>query len=78
MDYWWCEGTQGIAMAFLKAYKVTENPIYKWYATMAFNMHTPHVIDNNLTQCHGLTGLGEIYLEAYSILNEEKWLDRAT
>lgn len=78
MDYWWCEGTPGIALAFLKAFKVTQNPIYKLYATIALHAHDPYIIDNNLTQCHGLAGLGEIYLEAYSILKEEEWRERAS
>ena len=32
---------------------------------------------SNLSQCHGLSGLGEIYLEAARVLGEDVWCDRA-
>lgn len=30
-----------------------------------------------MSQCHGLSGLGEILLDAHNILGEREWLDRA-
>ena len=30
----------------------------------------------NLSLCHGLSGLGEIYLDAYKILGDKFWLKR--
>jgi lantibiotic modifying enzyme len=32
---------------------------------------------SNLSQCHGLSGIGEIYLEAARVLGEPRWLNRA-
>jgi hypothetical protein len=31
----------------------------------------------NLSQCHGLSGLGEIYLEAGRVLGDRQWTERA-
>ena len=31
----------------------------------------------NLSQCHGLGGLGEIYLQAFRVLGDREWLERA-
>lgn len=75
--HWWCERTSGMALAFMKAYSITGQPVYKHYATGALLNHPPQVLDNNLSQFEGLSGLGEIYLEAYHLLGDQQWLDRA-
>jgi len=79
--HWWSEGTSGIALAFIKAYSCSDNPTlkqrYKHYATGALLNHPKQVIDNNLSQLEGLSGLGEIYLEAYKVFQETEWLERA-
>jgi hypothetical protein len=31
----------------------------------------------NLSQCHGMSGLGEVYLEAARVLKDSRWLVRA-
>lgn len=74
---WWCEGSAGIALTFLKAWSILKAPIYRQYAIGAMHNHPEKILDNNLSQCHGLSGLGEIYLEAYHTLEDEKWLERA-
>ncbi len=79
--HWWSEGTSGIALAFIKAYICSDNPAnkqtYKQYATGALLNHPKQVIENNLSQSLGLSGLGEIYLEAYRVFQEKEWLERA-
>lgn len=79
--HWWSEGTSGIALAFIKAYACSGNPadkqIYKQYATGALLNHPKQVLDNNLSQLQGLSGLGEIYLETYRVFQEPEWLERA-
>jgi serine/threonine protein kinase len=79
--HWWSEGTSGIALAFIKAYACSDNPTlkqnYKHYATGALFNHPKRVLDTNLSQLQGLSGLGEIYLEAYKIFQEQEWLERA-
>jgi serine/threonine protein kinase len=74
---WWCDGGPGIALAFIKAYEVLEDPLYKKFATQALNCHEKHLIASNLSQYNGLSGLGEIYLEAYQLLKDEEWRERA-
>lgn len=79
--HWWSEGTSGIALAFIKAYACSDNPTdkqrYKLFATGALLNSPKQVVDNNLSQLQGLSGLGEIYLEAYKIFKEPEWLERA-
>jgi lantibiotic modifying enzyme len=74
---WWCEGAPGIALSFMKAYLLLKDVKYKEYATGALLNHDKYVINNNLSQCHGLAGLGEVYLEAFRTFKEEEWYDRA-
>jgi hypothetical protein len=79
--HWWSEGTSGIALAFIKAYACSDNLTlkqnYKHYATGALLNHHKRVLDTNLSQLQGLSGLGEIYLQAYSVFQEHEWLERA-
>jgi serine/threonine protein kinase len=74
---WWYEGGPGIALAFIKAYSLTGDHVYQEYGRGALYAHSPTVINNNLSQCEGLSGLGEIYLDAYRIFKDQEWLDRA-
>ena len=79
--HWWSEGTSGIALAFIKAYTCSDNPAnkqtYKQYATGALLNHPKQVLENNLSQSLGLSGLGEIYLEAHRVFQDKEWLERA-
>lgn len=74
---WWREGSPGIALAFMKGYTTLEQPIFKKYASDALLKLPPGLIENNLSQYEGLTGLGEIYLEAHRVFNEPQWMERA-
>jgi len=80
--HWWSEGTSGIALAFIKAYACSDNPTdkqrYKHFATGALLNHPKYVLDNNFSQLQGLSGLGEIYLEAYKVFQEPEWMERAS
>lgn len=77
MSKWWCEGNIGISLTFLKAYQIFNEVKYKQYAVRSLKIFHKNFIDNNLSQCHGLAGLGEVYLEAYKTLQEEEWIERA-
>jgi hypothetical protein len=74
---WWCHGSPGIALAFLRLYEVDGLPRHADIARRALMVHPVHVRHSNLTQCHGLAGLGEIYLEAFRVLAEPRWFIRA-
>jgi serine/threonine protein kinase len=80
--HWWSEGTSGIALAFIKAYSCSDNPTYKQhykqFATGALLNFHKQIVDNNLSQNQGLSGLGEVYLEAYKVFQESEWLERAS
>jgi len=73
----WCDGPAGVALCFLKAYTFFKEPLFKRYAVGALNNYSRNIINNNLSQCHGLCGLGEIYIEAFQTLQDDTWLDRA-
>lgn len=77
LKLWWAEGTAGIALTFIKAYQITGNPDYKQYATTALFSIPALVIDSNIGQYNGLSGLGEVYLEAWRVFKKEHWLERA-
>lgn len=77
LPFGWCDGISGIALTFLKAFSITGKEEYKKYATSALYNQAKEITDNNLSQYHGLTGLGEIYLEAFRILQSTEWLERA-
>jgi lantibiotic modifying enzyme len=74
---WWCHGAPGIALSFLKLFELTADERYANIAQRALYSHPIDVRYSNLSQCHGLSGLGEIYLEASRVLGERRWLDRA-
>lgn len=76
-SHWWCHGGPGIAIALLALHEMSADPDWAVLARSALRAHPLHVRHANLSQCHGLAGLGEIYLEACRILGEGEWLDRA-
>jgi serine/threonine protein kinase len=74
---WWCHGSPGIALTFLRLYEHTRNGVYAEVAMKALRAHPLEVRYPNLSQCHGLSGLGEIYLEAGRVLCDRQWTERA-
>lgn len=74
---WWCHGSPGIALMFLRLFEQTGDSLYSQIASMALRVHPLELYHPNLSQCHGLSGLGEIYLEAYRVLGDKEWYRRA-
>ncbi|TWI84355.1 protein kinase/lanthionine synthetase C family protein [Chitinophaga japonensis] len=74
---WWSDGGPGIALSFITAYAISGNHLYKECATKALQIHDKYILHSNLSQYQGLSGLGEIYLTAFHLLNDQEWLDRA-
>lgn len=74
---WWCHGGPGIALAFLKLFELTREAAYLDLATRVLDVHPVAVRSANLSQCHGLAGLGEIYLEALRLTGDDAWRRRA-
>jgi serine/threonine protein kinase len=74
---WWCHGSPGIALAFLRLFRSTGDGMYADAAVKALKVHTEDPRATNLSVCHGLSGLGEVYLEAEAVLGHRQWLRRA-
>jgi len=77
MGGWWAIGTPGTALTFLKAFQVTGLDKYRVIAEKALNGFPEVFTHFNLSQQLGLSGLGEIYLEAASILDDDKYRAKA-
>lgn len=77
LNYGWSDGIAGIALSFIKAYDVTGEAIYKQHAEKALNGIPREITDSNIGQRNGLSGLGEVYLEAYRSFKEIEWYNRA-
>lgn len=73
----WCHGSPGIAMAYLDAYEATRENHFKEKAIAALSHFGEYVRLTNYSTCCGLTGLGEIHLSAWQILEREEDLRKA-
>ena len=73
---WWCHGSAGIALLFLKLFETTEEQRWADAArgALAYSRLVPGV---NLGLCHGLAGCGEIWLEAWRVLGDIEALRKA-
>ncbi|MES1218634.1 MAG: lanthionine synthetase LanC family protein, partial [Bacteroidota bacterium] len=78
VNRWWCHGSPGIALTFIKAYELTGHSHYKLYAEKALRSVPEDFYHENLSQCHGMSGIGEIYLEAFRVFKNEEWLKRSS
>lgn len=74
---WWCHGSPGIALLFLQLFRQTGERSYRAIASRALQVHQARISFGNRSQCHGSSGLGEIYLEAARVLEDTHWLERA-
>ena len=74
---WWCHGGPGIALGLLALFELTHEPIWRGAVRACLRVHPVEVRYPNLSQCHGMSGLGEILLEGYQVLGEAEWLSRA-
>jgi serine/threonine protein kinase len=75
---WWCHGAPGIALGWLCVAQAQGTAaIAEEYLRGALGASPLKLRSDNLGQCHGLAGVGEVYLEAYRVLGEECWLERA-
>ncbi len=70
---WWCHGGPGIALCFFKLYEVTGNARYAEIAANAAGSISTESRHSNLSQCHGLSGLGEVSLEMAKATGDKKW-----
>jgi serine/threonine protein kinase len=75
---WWCHGAPGIALGWLCVAQAQGTAaIAEEYLRGALGASSPKLRSDSLGQCHGLAGVGEVYLDAYRVLGEECWRERA-
>jgi lantibiotic modifying enzyme len=74
---WWCHGGPGIALSFLKLFEHFGDKRFADATRSALLEHPIHTRHSNLSQCHGLSGLGDIYIEAARVLHDQEWTARA-
>ncbi len=75
--HWWCHGGPGIALAFLRAFATTGQSRYEELVRGALDALPRNLSVPNLTQCHGLAGVGEVYLEAGTLLSDPAYRHEA-
>jgi hypothetical protein len=77
-DKWSCDkGIPGIALMFIKAYEVLKDPSYQRIAENSLEGIPARPSLMNFTMGSGLSGLGEIYLEAFKVFGNIQWQERA-
>jgi len=67
---WWCHGAPGIALAFLRLAELSggDAAAVAWAQAAMRSWDVRRSPSSNLSQCHGLSGLGEVCLEAERVL----------
>jgi lantibiotic modifying enzyme len=68
---WWCHGSPGIALALLRLFERFRDNRHADAARRALRQQPVGIRAGNLGQCHGLAGLGEVYLEAARVLKDD-------
>jgi lantibiotic modifying enzyme len=75
---WWCHGAPGIALGWLCVAQAQGTAaIAEEHLRGALGASRPKVRSDSLGQCHGLAGIGEVYLEAHRVLKDACWRERA-
>jgi serine/threonine protein kinase len=71
------KSTFGHILTYLKAYEILKDQQFKILSEELLNEFPEMIAQDNFSQDSGLSGLGELYLEAYRILGNRRWLTRA-
>ena len=67
----------GIALVYLEAYEISHDVNYRASVEKLLGGYSRYTIMEDLSLETGLSGLGYAYLEAYRVLGDKQWLDRA-
>jgi lantibiotic modifying enzyme len=74
----WCHGAPGVGLTFAKAYEVWREPGFLRTAEAAAEATLAYGdVRRNPSQCHGLAGNAELFLELYRRTHKSEWLERA-
>jgi serine/threonine protein kinase len=70
-------GIAGIILSLIKAYDVLQDPLYRQLAQRVLTSIPENWMKRDLTLATGLTGIGEVYLEAANVFKSQEWQSRA-
>jgi hypothetical protein len=75
----WCHGAAGIGLARVRATELFGNPHYRTEADNAIAMTYKtnvalHTIETNFALCHGGGGNADVFIEAYRVWKDERYL----
>ena len=74
----WSHGSPGIGLVFLLAYELLKGPSYYEIALQCGTTTIAYGdFRNNVTQCIGLSGCGELFVELYRVTQDTSWLENA-
>lgn len=78
-SHWWCRGEAGVLLSLLKIASTFEDDAFYDYACKMtpFTDCSVSALSSNLSQCHGMAGLGESYLSLYAFRKDPVWISRA-
>jgi hypothetical protein len=74
----WCHGSPGIGLFYATAYAVLGDAAHLDTALAAGETTFAYGdVRQNPSQCHGLAGNGELFVELYRLTGDGRWLRRA-
>ncbi len=74
----WCNGAPGVGLFYCKAYDLLKEPAYLEVAKKAGETAFAYGDwRKNPTQCHGLAGNAELFIELYRVTQDTLWIKRA-
>jgi serine/threonine protein kinase len=71
-------GIIGILFLYIKAYKHLKDDLFREIAEDTLLSIPSRITNVDFTHSLGISGLGEVYLEAYKVFKNEEWNKRAT
>ncbi|MBT1687106.1 protein kinase/lanthionine synthetase C family protein [Dawidia soli] len=74
---WLTDGFSGIALCMIRAYKILQDDRYKNLVEGTLRNIPFYLVVNNLSIAKGICGIGQVYLEAAEIFNNNEWRERA-
>jgi len=74
----WCHGAAGIGLFAIRAYAALGDRVLRDLALRAAEAtHAAGDIRANPSQCHGLAGNAELFLEIHHTLDDTRWVERS-
>ena len=74
----WCHGAAGVGLVYVRASEVLGEAFYRQTAEAAGETTFQYGdVRGNPSQCHGLAGNAELFIELYRLSGDHKWLERA-